>query len=126
MCDDAVVACAGCANGSFGHGESARGVAPHHRFTPNFSLAPLPIGLNTLFIVVRDTTQLLGVVVDEIYRVEYVATKQLQQTGGWGKYIRGMLSNPDGVVQFIAVDALMERYTGTLTKVEVTNGNHAS
>jgi purine-binding chemotaxis protein CheW len=82
-------------------------------------LSALAIGLNTLFIVVKYETTLLGVVVDDILRVEYLPMKQLQQTGTWGKYIEGLMSHHQQTIQFIALKAVMARYTGTFSKDSV-------
>jgi len=81
-------------------------------------LPSLSIGLNTLFIVVKYEATLLGVVVDDIQRVDYLPIKQLQQTSTWGKYIEGIMSYQAQTIQFIAVSALVARYNGTFSKVD--------
>jgi len=81
-------------------------------------LPSLSIGLNTLFIVVKYEATLLGVVVDDIQRVDYLPIKQLQQTSTWGKYIEGIMSYQTQTIQFIAVSALVARYNGTFSKVD--------
>jgi purine-binding chemotaxis protein CheW len=81
-------------------------------------MSPLPIGLNTLFIVVQYGATLFGLVVDDVHRVEYLPSKQLQRTDGWGKYIEAMMSYQGGTMQFIGLSSLVARYDGTFLKAE--------
>ncbi|MDZ4672503.1 MAG: chemotaxis protein CheW [Phototrophicales bacterium] len=81
-------------------------------------LPSLVIGLNTLFIVVKYETSLLGVVVDDILRVEYLPMKQLQQTGTWGKYSDGMMSYHQQTIQFVALNMIMARYAGIFSEAD--------
>lgn len=96
------------------HGE----LIPIIDLRPIFGLSPLPVGLNTLFIVVQYEATLFGLVVDDVHRVEYFPAKQIQRTDGWGTYIEAMMSYQGGTMQFIALPALMARYAGTLLKAE--------
>lgn len=83
-----------------------------------FGMPALAVGLNTLFIVVKYEATLLGVVVDDIQRVDYLPIKQLQQTSTWGKYIEGIISYQAQTIQFIAVPAVIARYSSTFSKAE--------
>ncbi len=96
------------------HGE----LIPIIDLRPIFGLSPLPIGLNTLFIVVQYGATLFGLVVDDVHRVEYFPIKHIQRTDGWGTYIEAMMSYQGGTMQFIALPAILARYAGTFLKAE--------
>lgn len=83
-----------------------------------FGMSPLAVGLNTLFIVVKYEATLLGVVVDDIQRVDYLPIRQLQQSSTWGKYIEGIISYQAQTIQFIHIPAVIARYSSTFSKAE--------
>lgn len=62
---------------------------------------------NTLFVVVRQGEQLTGLVVDEVLQVEYFAPGSIKETSHAGKYIRGIISYNDRLIQVMAVEPLV-------------------
>lgn len=83
-----------------------------------FGLSPTPIRLNTLFVVVQYQSMMLGFVVDDVHRVEYFPTKQVQRADSWGTYIEAVVSDQGRAIQFLALPKLIMRYTSTLLKAE--------
>lgn len=61
---------------------------------------------STLFIVVQSGGKKAGLVVDEVYQVEYVDLNRLEILMGAGRYIRGIMGYDDYLLQFIAVPPL--------------------
>lgn len=62
---------------------------------------------NTLFVVVKLYEQLVGLVVDEVLQVEYFPMASIQQTQHAGKYIRGIISDNNRLIQVMAAEPLV-------------------
>jgi chemotaxis signal transduction protein len=69
-----------------------------------------PITSSTLFIVVSGGGRLAGLVVDEIRQVEYLDMRYLREALGTGKYIRGIISYKEHLIQIIALPALINNF----------------
>lgn len=69
-----------------------------------------PITSATLFIVVSQAGEQIGLVVDEVYQVEYADSKQFNSTATSGKYIRGIISLRAQLIPVIALASLFETY----------------
>lgn len=67
-----------------------------------------PIDASTLFIVVNSGEQHAGLVVDEIYQVDYLPS--LSPAPGGARFIAGIASDHDSMVQVIAVRGLLAAY----------------
>lgn len=65
---------------------------------------------NTLFIVVQAGERKAGLVVDEVYQVDYTASDQLQTSHTAGKLIHSIMSNRGNLAQVIAVSPLLDTY----------------
>lgn len=73
--------------------------------------AEVSIDINTLFIVVRHEDQLAGIIVDEVHQVEYLDFNLINRgTSTFGKYIRGIISHRERVVQIVALAPLFDAY----------------
>jgi len=75
-----------------------------------------PIDEWTLFVVVGRENRLIGLVVDAVQQVEYIPAAQIYQSAASGKYIRGIISYRQRLIQLIDLLPLMTTYTaGVLT-----------
>lgn len=64
----------------------------------------------TLFLVAKHRHRLIGVVVDEVQQVEYVPAAQIHQSSASGKYIRGIISYKQQLVQLVDLASLWVVY----------------
>lgn len=69
-----------------------------------------PISLTTLFVVASAKERLVGLVVDEVHQVEYVASNQWQTSHTAGKFIRGIISYKTALMQIIDPSPLVAAY----------------
>jgi chemotaxis signal transduction protein len=60
----------------------------------------------TLFIVAGQETRCIGLVVDDVYQVEYINSAQISQASITGKYIRGIINHKSRLIQTISLAAL--------------------
>jgi len=72
-----------------------------------FELEASNIDSSTLFIAVSHEGKMAGLVVDEVYQVEYVDSEAKQALPTAGKYIRDIVSHKGQLVQFISVPQLL-------------------
>lgn len=75
--------------------------------------AAAPIDEWTLFVVAIHNNQMLGFVVDEIQQVEYIPVEQLHQSAAAGKYIHGIISYEQRLIQIIELDPLIAAYSSS-------------
>lgn len=64
----------------------------------------------TLFIVGQFEDQQVGLVVDSIEQVEYVLKTQMRLSAAAGKYIHGIISYNNMLIQLITLEPLIEDY----------------
>ncbi|MEQ8672817.1 MAG: chemotaxis protein CheW [Aggregatilineales bacterium] len=64
----------------------------------------------TLFIVGQFEDQQVGLLVDSIEQVEYVAKTQMRLSAAAGKYIHGIISYNNMLIQLITLEPLIEDY----------------
>jgi purine-binding chemotaxis protein CheW len=69
-----------------------------------------PITTSTLFIVVADDEHQVGLVVDEVHQVEYLAAASLSSPQRAGKYIRGIISYESELIQIVDPVSLLTYY----------------
>jgi purine-binding chemotaxis protein CheW len=82
-----------------------------------FKQSNAPVNSATLFIVAMFEQQLIGLVVDEVQQVKYVDPEQLWKTPTMGKYIRGMISHKNQLLQIIALPTLFDTFvTGSTAR----------
>jgi purine-binding chemotaxis protein CheW len=85
-----------------------------------FGLPPLIISSTTLFIVVHYADRLIGLVVDEIFQVQYyVMPTAFTQTG---KYVSHVLSDGQQILQVLALAPLVADYLPYSQAQEVGQG----
>jgi chemotaxis signal transduction protein len=71
----------------------------------------------TLFIVAGHEGRYIGLVVDDVYQVEYIHSTQLSEASITGKYIRGIINHKSRVIQIISLMALSKMFqTDTLAE----------
>ncbi|MDX1993290.1 MAG: chemotaxis protein CheW [bacterium] len=68
------------------------------------------VDANTLFIVASMGSRTMGMVVDEVHQVEYIPLENTGYTLAAGKYIRGIISYKERLIQLIALAPLLGRY----------------
>ena len=84
----------------------------------------LPIDEWTLFVVAKyNEDQLIGLVVDEVQQVEYIPAAQVHKSSASGKYIRGIISYRQRLIQLIALDQLMAVYSSDAVTDELIKVN---
>ena len=64
----------------------------------------------TLFIVGQFEDQQVGLLVDSIEQVEYIAKTQMRLSAAAGKYIHGIISYNNMLIQLITLEPLIEDY----------------
>lgn len=72
-----------------------------------------PVDSNTLFVVAEANGRLLGLVVDEVEQVAYYPRERLRRSAG-GRFIRGMITSDDRIIQVIAAQALIDYYAAQM------------
>lgn len=61
---------------------------------------------DTLFIVIQRQAHLLGLIVDQLFQVEYLPTHQFANSPATGRYLHGIISDERRIIQMIAVESL--------------------
>jgi len=74
-----------------------------------FQQTACEITASTLFIVAVHDGQHIGLVVDEVYQVEYLSVEQVSGAAGREKYVQGIVPHHDQLVQIIALSALIAK-----------------
>ncbi len=72
-----------------------------------------PVGIieaSTLFVVASLGSRKIGLVVDEVQQVEYIPFDHVGYTLAAGKYIRGIISYKERLIQMIALPPLLGVY----------------
>jgi purine-binding chemotaxis protein CheW len=64
----------------------------------------------TFFIVAASGDQIAGLVVDEIYQVEYIPIEYLKKSTASTQYIRGIISYEQRLIQIVSLAPLLETY----------------
>lgn len=77
---------------------------------------PVMIDDTTLFIV-AGASRLAGLVVDTVRQVEYVSRNKLDKSAA-GKYIRGIISYEQRLIQVIELDAVLNAYLSDAWSLE--------
>lgn len=83
-----------------------------------FDIEGDPITAATLFIVAQCDGQLAGLVVDEVYMVEYLALHELRNVPSMRKYIQGILHDGDRLLQIVALTRLFAEFVPQMNSVE--------
>ena len=78
-----------------------------------------PIDEWTLFVVASYANQSIGLVVDEVRQVEYIPVAQVHKSSASGKYIRGIISYRQRLIQLVALDALLAEYSSSVVSDNV-------
>lgn len=83
----------------------------------------LPVDVSTLFVVVKYQEHMLGLVVDTVEQVDYLPLAQISKSTASSKYIRGIISYKQSLIQIIALEPLVSVYlpetpTGDWLKVD--------
>jgi purine-binding chemotaxis protein CheW len=74
-----------------------------------------PIDEWTLFVVAACAGTTVGLVVDEVQQVEYVPAAQIHESSASGKYIHGIISYKQRLIQLVALGPLIADYAGAIT-----------
>jgi len=69
-----------------------------------------PIDVSTLFIVARYGEQLVGLVVDAVFQVEYIENKQIEATPAYGAYVKQIVSQGPRLIQLLALAPIVSRF----------------
>lgn len=69
----------------------------------------------TLFVVAHKDGISVGLVVDEVQQVEYIPAAQIHESSASGKYIRGIISYKQRLIQLVALGPLIADYSGAVT-----------
>lgn len=75
-----------------------------------FGLSACEIKLNSLFILVQHQNQRAGLVVDEIFQVQYSQANALQWLQSSGQFIQASVSLDETLYQIIKLSTLFEKY----------------
>lgn len=78
-----------------------------------FGQPAVPISASSLFVVVEHQGLLAGLIVDEINEVEYFDVGSLTIVQTPGKYIRGMISTEESLLQIVAIPAIYDAFLPT-------------
>ena len=70
----------------------------------------------TLFVIIQYGEQTIGAVVDEVQQVEYIDADQLQKSTKPGKYIRGIISYRDELMQIVNPEPLITQYVSDIAE----------
>ena len=74
-----------------------------------------PIDEWTLFVVAIHEGKSVGLVVDEVQQVEYIPAAQVHESSASGKYIHGIISYKQRLIQLVALGPLIADYAGAVT-----------
>lgn len=88
------------------HGE----VLPMLDLRPIFRQPAAPIDMATLFIVAQVDGQQVGLVVDEVQRIEYFESGQIRPASSREVLVQGMVPYGENLIQIIALASLLELY----------------
>jgi len=77
--------------------------------------AASPIDEWTLFVVAEYEGKSVGLVVDEVQQVEYIPAAQVHESSASGKYIHGIISYRQRLIQLVALGPLIAEYSGAVT-----------
>lgn len=75
-----------------------------------FKQPSAPVNSQTLFIVAAHNDQMVGVVVDEIVQVDSISRDALETAPTTSRYVRGVISLKDQLVQVLALPALLAAF----------------
>ena len=75
----------------------------------------LPINEWTLFVVAVHDGKSVGLVVDAVQQVEYIPAVQVHESSASGKYIHGIISYKQRLIQLVALSPLITEYSGAVT-----------
>jgi len=95
------------------HGE----VLPMLDMRQVIGLSPLQVDDDTLFIVARRGTHLVGLVVDLILQVEYANPRQIDRRAT-GHHVSGVVSDDRWLIQLLDVHALLQTFLPESVMIE--------
>jgi purine-binding chemotaxis protein CheW len=72
-----------------------------------FGEAAATIDISTLFIVGRAAGQMVGLVVDAIYHVEYLAGRSMNTAGNAADFIAQVITHDERLIQVVALPAVV-------------------
>jgi purine-binding chemotaxis protein CheW len=84
--------------------------------------APL-IDTSTLFIVARLSGQFVGLVVDEVLRIDYFDTHQLPRHLIRDRFVQGVITRGEQLIQLITLPSLLATYLPQDLPVHLENGS---
>ncbi len=84
--------------------------------------APL-IDTSTLFIVARLSGQFVGLVVDEVLRIDYFDTHQLPRHLIRDRFVQGVITRGEQLIQLVALPSLLATYLPQDLPVHLENGS---
>ncbi len=88
------------------HGE----VLPMLDLRPIFRQPAARIDTSTLFIVAQVDSLLVGLVVDEIQRIEYFDSRKIRPATSREPLVQGVVPYGENLIQIIALSALLEKF----------------
>jgi purine-binding chemotaxis protein CheW len=77
---------------------------------PVFQQSDACIDTSTLFIVAWLGDQRVGLVVDEVLRIEYLDTTRMPRYTGSDRFVDGVLTYGEHLIQFVALPSLLAHY----------------
>ena len=75
-----------------------------------FSLPAPDLGGDALFIVATCAGQPVGLLVDEIFQVKYIASEELRRPSGAGKVVQYIFSEEERLLQILSLPVLLLPY----------------
>jgi purine-binding chemotaxis protein CheW len=75
-----------------------------------FDYSPTSVGVETLFIVVQHGERRAGLVVDEVYPVQYIDPQKIKSPIGSAHYIHGMMNYDEHLLQLISIPPLLAAF----------------
>jgi purine-binding chemotaxis protein CheW len=88
------------------HGE----ILPMLDLRPIFRQPAAPVDTATLFIVARAGGQHIGLVVDEVLRIDYFDVRQVARSASRDQFVQGIVTRGEHVIQLIALPSLLAKY----------------
>ncbi|MBZ0303245.1 MAG: chemotaxis protein CheW [Anaerolineae bacterium] len=82
-------------------------VLPMLDLRPIFRQPVAPVDTSTLFIVARADSQSVGLVVDEVLRIEYFDLSQAARSTSRGSFLQGIVTRGEQVIQLVALASLL-------------------
>lgn len=88
----------------------------HGAVLPVLDLRPIlrqpaaPIDTSTLFIVARSGGQQVGLVVDEVLRIQYFDLEQVAQGGSRDPLVQGIITHGEHLIQMVALPVLLAQH----------------